>query len=160
MQHSCAVTHPLLDSERKDYQNFSTKLDCCEVSNQQPVKLFEQMDGFELKSRIPCSHWFLEDGMKSEEKKGIWSTLEHHEGLVALQAVEVVWRAIVWIYLRHLELVWNSFPQNGIGKGKLRVEAKVIIILLSPALDLTKMALKFLNFCLRSSWWDLLGHGK
>ena len=52
--------------------------------------------------------------------------LDHNESLVALQMVNQIDEAIIWLHLWHLESKWDRLIQNALRERLSNVEVKIV----------------------------------
>ena len=56
----------------------------------------------------------------------VQGVLEHHDGFMALQVVKGFQKAIIWLYLKYLELTQNQFSQDGARKGDQELKLRLL----------------------------------
>ena len=72
------------------------------------VELIEGADAPWTKSRVLSSSCLPKDCREGHTEEDIDRALDHHESLIALQIIDEVGEAIVWLHLWHLEASQNG----------------------------------------------------
>ena len=96
--YSPAKIHPFPDRWRRSYPKFLVDPIVAKVSNELVSELFKKEDELSLKSEAPDPCHLLQSCWDGETKKGIEGILKYHEGLIALQMIQWIDKAIVQLY--------------------------------------------------------------